>query len=318
MKIFVVTILFIIISLAIYLSINPSGIVVALNVVSRIRNNITHESIEIENCRWVYNRAGQGEILILLHGFGASKESWNEIIPYLMKNYSIIAIDLPGFGESSKNTNFNYSIDSQVFRLHAFIEQLGLKNFHIAGNSMGGAIAGSYAAKYPSGVKSLWLLDPAGVQSAERSEFEKFFEETGENVMVASSVEEFDRQMAWIYHNPPSIPGYIKRGIINLIGTDRSFSDKLHADLLSEWTPLEVVLAGLGIPVLITWGENDRLAHVSGADVLRGVLPQAEVHLMPNTGHVPMMEYPRATAKQFLDFSKFVSNTEGNVFIKVG
>ena len=137
MKIFVVTILFIIISLAIYLSMNPSGIVVALNVVSRIRNNITHESIEIENCRWVYNRAGQGQILILLHGFGGSKESWNEIIPYLMKDYSIIAIDLPGFGESSKNTNFNYSIDSQVFRLHAFIEQLGLKNCHIAGNSMG-------------------------------------------------------------------------------------------------------------------------------------------------------------------------------------
>ena len=79
-----------------------------------------------------------------------------------------------------------------------------------------------------------------------------------------------------------------------------------------------MVLAGLEIPVLITWGENDRLAHVSGADVLRGVLPQAEVHLMPNTGHVPMMEYPRATAKQFLDFSKFVSNTEGHVFIKVG
>lgn len=253
------------------MSANPARIVVGVNIISSIKNSIVRKTVNIDSDQWVYNTAGHGEKLILLHGFGASKESWNDILPFLAENYSIVAVDIPGHGEISKNINSNYSIDTQLLRLNDFIKRLGLASFHIAGNSMGGAIAGAYSARYPSKVKSLWLIDPAGVKSSKKSDFEKLYEKTGKNVMVAGTVEEFDRQMTWFYHNPPDISDYMKRGIVDLIGSDATFANKLYTDLLLNWVPLEEVLTGFEAPVLITWGESDRLTEVSGAAILHNV-----------------------------------------------
>lgn len=291
-----------------YLIFNPAYLVIGSNVIANIRNNITYESIDVGEQKWVYNRAGEGEPLLLLHGFGANKESWNKIMPLLAQRYFVISVDIPGYGESSKDINADYSIYAQVIRLHDFVNQLGLSSFHIAGNSMGGAISGAYAAQYPEQIKSLWLMDPAGVKSAQKSEFDLLFEQSGVNVMSVQTVDEFDRLLTWVYHKPPVVPDYIKRGIIDLIGGDAEFSRKLHADLIRDWTPLEETLSGYKGPVLISWGEADRLTHVSGAAVLHKVLPQSFVHVMPDTGHVPMLEYPQETAAQFFAFNDIILN----------
>ena len=288
--------------LIIYLRANPASIVIGFNIISNIKNKVTRKIVTIGDDQWIYNSSGDGEKLVLLHGFGASKESWNKILPYLNKNYSIIAVDIPGYGESSKNMSSNYSINDQVVRLNAFITSLELESFHIAGNSMGGAIAGAYAAKYPSKVKILWLIAPAGIKSAKKSDFDNLYEKTGENIMIANTVEEFEQQMTWLYDSPPNLPEYIKQGIVELTGNETKFIEKLHTDLLINWTPLEETLIGFKGRVLITWGKNDRLTDVSGAAILHQVLPQSKFYLMPNTGHVPMLEHPKKTAAQFIDF----------------
>jgi pimeloyl-ACP methyl ester carboxylesterase len=86
----------------------------------------------------VYLEGGRGESVLLLHGFGADKDNWNLFSRYLTKRYHVIAPDLPVFGESSKIWSDQYNISAQVERVHDFVKQLGLKSFHLAGNSMGG------------------------------------------------------------------------------------------------------------------------------------------------------------------------------------
>lgn len=307
-KIFIV--LLVLLVVIAYVIAKPASIVIAKNIVSGIQNNIVRNTAIVDSQHWVYSSSGQGEPVILLHGFGASKESWGEIIPFLAHSYHVIAVDIPGYGESSKDVNASYSINAQVLRLDAFVENLGLESFYLAGNSMGGAIAGTYAAKFPEKIKSLWLIAPAGVRSADKSDFDRFHEETGENVMVAGTVAEFDRQMSWLYHTPPEIPVFIKRGIVDLISVDSGVVKKLHTDLIRGWVPLEEVLQGFVGPVLITWGKNDRLTHVSGATVLHKVLPQAKTHLMAETGHVPMMEHPAKVAEQFILFDKSLARAQ--------
>lgn len=169
---------------------------------------------------------------------------------------------------------------------------------------MGGSIAGEFAAKYPDKVRSLWLTSAAGVQAAQPSAFDLHFRQGGENVMVVRNVEEFDRQMAWLFHTPPTTPTLIKRGIVALIGANAASTEKAHRDLIADWPALERSLSGFAKPVLITWGEEDKLVDLSAAKVLHDTLAQSQLYTIAACGHVPMMERPAITAGHFIAFAR--------------
>ena len=92
-------------------------------------------------------------------GSGADKDNWDRFAKRLTGSYRVIAPDVPGFGDSSKIPGAKYDMQTQVMRVHEFVRAIGLKKFHIAGNSMGGLIAGMYAASYPEDVLTLGLFD---------------------------------------------------------------------------------------------------------------------------------------------------------------
>ena len=85
---------------------------------------------------------------------------------------------------------------------------------------------------------------------------------------------------------------------------DAEFHARLFDELFREPRPFEEHLPGLPTPTLITWGERDRVLHASGARILHGLLPASELHLMPETGHVPMVEKPQDCATAFLNFQR--------------
>ncbi|MCP3952871.1 MAG: alpha/beta hydrolase, partial [Desulfobacterales bacterium] len=105
-----------------------------------------------------YLEGGQGDTLLLLHGFGANKDNWTRIGKHLTPHFRVIAPDLPGFGESGKNPDGDYSISAQARFVKDFVQALGIKSFHIGGSSMGGNIAGAYASSNPETLKSLLLI----------------------------------------------------------------------------------------------------------------------------------------------------------------
>jgi pimeloyl-ACP methyl ester carboxylesterase len=124
---------------------------------------VSQKSLQVGDHNWVYAEKGEGEPVLLLHGFAASKEVWMRMVADMPRGYRYIMPDLPGFGRSSYVPDANYDIPSQVPRLEAFASALGLSRFHLLGNSMGGNLAASYAATYPQRVVTLGLFAPSGV-----------------------------------------------------------------------------------------------------------------------------------------------------------
>ena len=113
------------------------------------------KTIRVQGQTFPYLVGGAGEPLVLVHGFTADKDAWGAVARHLTAQYTVIAPDLPGFGDTVRDPNANYSLDTQVENLRAFLQSMQLKRVHLGGNSMGGGVVALYAAKYPQEVASL-------------------------------------------------------------------------------------------------------------------------------------------------------------------
>jgi len=270
----------------------------------RSKAGLVQKSIDVGQWHIKYLEGGQGDVLLLLHGFGGDKDNWTRMARFLTPYFRVIAPDLPGFGESSRHFKAMYTYAAQVDRLHRFTGALGIGKFHLAGNSMGGAIAGTYAARHENELISLWLIAPAGIKSAQKSELHQRLESDEPNPLVVGSAKDYDRLMDFVFVKTPYIPGTIKRYFANQAihhsPLNKIISRQIKAD--DDFTPLEESLQNSQMRTLILWGDSDRVLHVSGANVLASAMLNAKSIVMNEVGHVPMLEKPQASANIFINF----------------
>ncbi len=248
-----------------------------------------------------YLSGGDGPTIVMLHGFGGEKTAWVPMATRLTQGYRVIAIDLPGFGESSRLVDERYDVSTQIDRVEAVAVALGLENFHIVGNSMGGWIAAGYSHRYPQRVLSLAVLDAGGVDQPNPSDFYVAFND-GDNQLLVNSAEDFDRVINNTFVNPPTIPGPIKAYLSQESMSRAAFNKRVGEQLLEFPFPLEPLLPDITQPALVLWGDTDLIIDVSAADVFESLLPNASKVILTNTGHVPMMEKPAETTTVYLDF----------------
>jgi abhydrolase domain-containing protein 6 len=249
----------------------------------------------------VYLDRGAGEPMLLLHGFGADKDNWTLYAKEIPDQYRVIAPDLPGFGESTRRPEALYDITSQAARLLAFVDALHLESFHIAGNSMGGQLAARFAEDHPERVKSLTLLDPAGVVSPVKSELTKQLE-TGRNPLLVDSVDDFDRMLRFTMVTPPSLPGPIGTYFAERALANRAFNEKIFRDLFAVPDLVAGRLGSIRARTLVVWGDSDHVLDPSAMPLWVAGIPGAQGVLMTNVGHVPMIEKPKETAAIVLGF----------------
>lgn len=280
--------------------------------VERALAGFEQRSVAIEGMSIEYLEGGQGPVLLLLHGFGANKDNWTRVGRHLSPHFRVIAPDLPGFGESTRSPDLDYRYPSQVQRLKAFVRALDIKSFHIGGNSMGGYIAGKYAAMYPADVISLWLIAPGGVASAEPSEMARMLIAGEENPLIAQDVKGYEQLLDFVFVKRPFIPRAIKQFLVAEAVRNRPLNQKIFEQIHSDnnGAALEKLLQGLQMPTLILWGDRDRVLHVSGAEILESIMPNARVVILENVGHVPMVEKPELSAAAFIHFQEFVQTGE--------
>ncbi len=261
-------------------------------------------SIDVEGFRIEYLEGGRGDVVLLLHGFGANKDNWTRISKQLTPHFRVIAPDLPGFGESSRQPDANYTIAVQADRVNAFVRTLGIQSFHLGGSSMGGNIAGVYAAQHPENLISLWLVAPGGVATADPSEMAKTLNAGKPNPLIVESPEDYQRLLDFIFVKKPFIP----RPLLNQLAKDairnRSINQIIfkQINVASRKIGLESTLKGSVVPTLILWGDNDRVLHVSGANILASVMPKSQVAIMKGVGHLPMIEKPKESAEIYMSF----------------
>jgi len=262
--------------------------------------DLVKKEVLVDDHRIVYLEGGTGETIVLLHGFGGYKDQWTAFAKYL-KGYHVVIPDISGFGESSQVPTDNYSVESQVGRIDRFVEVLKLDKFHMAGNSMGGAYAATYGAKHPGKLLTLALLDTAGVPSPSKSEFVLQLE-TGNNLLLAGNTEDVEKLLALIYAKTPPIPPAFKKILVADWIAHTEFNRKIWNDTNPFQFSLAPVLPQIQAPVLILWGDQDKMLDVGSVVFLEKNLKNSRTVIMKDTGHCPMIEKPEETAKAYRNF----------------
>ncbi|WP_394560959.1 alpha/beta fold hydrolase [Aquipseudomonas alcaligenes] len=253
------------------------------------------------NIRYYEGGPADAETILMLHGFGGNRDTWLRFSRELTAHYHVIALDLPGFGESSK-PGVNYDVASQVERLHGLVQALGIRKLHLIGNSMGGHIAALYSARYGDEVLSLALLNNSGVTTPTKSEMFQRIQRGEPNPLVVRKPEDFDVLMHFVFATPPAMPEPLKRHFAQQSMANREHYDRIFTQLRERYVPLEPELPKIQAPTLLLWGDQDRILDVSSIEVMKPLLHKPSVVIMQNCGHVPMLERPAETAQHYQDF----------------
>lgn len=246
-----------------------------------------------------YLEGGHGkEVLVLLHGFAGDKDNFTRIARYLTPHYRVLMPDLPGFGDAARDPAAAYDVAAQVDNVHRFLAERGIARCHLGGYSMGGNIAAEYAARHPDQVQSLWLLAPGGTDAALAvPEFQRYLA-GGPPPFLVRQPGDFAKLMAACMARPPFFPYCLRQTLERRALADAA----LHSAILRQLVDSPRLRGPIATPALIVWGTADRILSPQGAPAIAALLPNSRVLLMEGIGHLPVMEAPRRTARDFLDF----------------
>ena len=271
----------------------------------RRKGRLTRKTVKVAGLDWPYLVGGpeDGDVVVMVHGFGADKDHWSFYAPHLTDRYRLIAPDLPGFGENDLSADRDYSIAAQTARLIAFLDAMGIDRCHRGGNSMGGYIALQAALDHPNRLKSLTLLNNAGVAGANESELQQMAGD-GANPLVMREFADVDRLMAFVAHRPRPIPTQFKKVMFKDAKRREALLDSIFwaiaADSLER--PVNDRLSDVKTPTLVIWGRHDRLIDVSCVDAIKAGIPNCQAVILEDIGHLPMIETPATLAEHHLPF----------------
>ncbi|KAK7820555.1 hypothetical protein U0070_006324 [Myodes glareolus] len=285
-------------------------------------------------CYSFRGRPGHKPSILMLHGFSAHKDMWLSVVKFLPKNLHLVCVDMPGHEGTTRSSLDDLSIDGQVKRVHQFVECLKLnkKPFHLIGTSMGGHVAGVYAAHYPSDVCSLSLVCPAGLQYSTDNKFVQRLKELQDSAaihkipLIPSTPEEMSEMLQLCSYVRFKVPQQILQGLVDVRIPHNGFYRKLFLEIVSEKSrySLHQNMDKIKVPTQIIWGKQDQdkekgfgredlqVLDVSGADILAKSIANCQVELLENCGHSVVMERPRKTAKLIVDFLASVHGTDNN------
>jgi pimeloyl-ACP methyl ester carboxylesterase len=280
----------------------PAAFLRGLMSLARRRAGLVRREVTLaDGNRIVFLDGGQGEPLLLLHGFGANKDNFVQIAPYLCDRFRLIIPDIIGFGESSKPLEADYSAPAQADRLGELIRALGITQpIHVGGNSMGGLLTLYFGLRHPNRTASLWLLDPAAIFAPPFTESMRISVEEQRNPFDLRSVDQLAELLRSAFVKPPWIPRPLLAVQLKEMLANEKVANKVFVDTIKTNTQVEI--KGMAIPTLIVWGDQDKFVHPGGAEILNKLLPNSRIVMMKDMGHIPQMEAPKQTARDYLAF----------------
>jgi len=229
--------------------------------------------------------------IVLIHGFGASLQTWDAWAQCLSRRWRVVRVDLPGSGLSPPDPAGDYKDARSIQMLVALMDQLGLRRASIVGHSIGGRIAWSFAARHPERMNRLVLVAPDG------------FASPGFDYGKAPAVPVMLGLMRYVLPKPllrmNLAPAYADPKVLSDALVDRyddllrapgarqALLDRIRQTVLVDPRPL---LASVRAPTLLLWGQRDAMIPISNsADYLKA-LPDARLVVIPGAGHLPQEE----------------------------
>lgn len=243
--------------------------------------------------------------LVLIHGTSSSLHTWEGIVDVVGVSRRIITFDLPGFGLTGPSPDNVYSYEVWNELLDSLTHRLGIRRFHLGGNSLGGGIAWNYALHSPEKVAGLILIDATGYPKKN---------EQGSIGFRLAAVPVLNRLMLRL---TPRI--LIQRSLEAAYGNTALVTDKLvdrylelllregnRAAALSLFQhplrPDPARIKDIRVPTLIIWGKEDKLIDYRNAERFASDIPEARAVVLDGIGHVPMEEAPDKVGALILNF----------------
>ncbi|MAO13139.1 alpha/beta fold hydrolase [Marinobacter sp.] len=246
--------------------------------------------------------AVEGDTLVLIHGFGANKDNWTRLAKEFKGEFNVYAIDLPGHGDSSKPLDIGYRFEDQVSYLNQILAELGVRQFHMMGNSMGGAITALYAATHPDQIQTAVLFDPAGIFEYESELVDRVLD--GDNPLIPKKKGDFDKLLDFALEKRPFVPWPIFDVMEEKAIANREVNEVIFAAIRDTGFEPDFrdAITRIEAPVLVVWGKLDRVIDYRNADVFVDAIPNARKVLLDDIGHAPMVETPAESARLFREF----------------
>ncbi len=241
--------------------------------------------------------------LILLHGIARGAHSFDHIAPLLNRDYHVIAVDMRGHGDSDWHPDGAYLVEDLVKDIEGLVQQLGLENLVMLGNSTGGRVAQVYAGLHPNLVRALIVEDVGPERPADIAA--GFARRVQEEANGWSSEDEL---VAILKKESP-------RTSEELLRTHARFAAKRREDgrlvwkrdpkLVNGFVPTELwqYVRRITSPTLYILGGRSTIVSVETQQQLKKTIPGCEIVVMPGLGHYPHQEAPAeylATVKDFL------------------
>jgi pimeloyl-ACP methyl ester carboxylesterase len=292
---------------------------------AQLQYPLATKTVKVGTAEIAYTDVGKGEhTLVLIHGLGSYLPAWNENIEALAAEYRVIAIDLPGYGKSSK-AGWSYSMEFFAKAVRGVVRQLGIERPTLVGHSMGGQIAMTYALLWPHDVQALVLSSPAGLETFEDGEAKWLAGATTPDFTCGASEEAIYVRHAQNFHRMPKAAEFMVEDRVRVIGGP-DFRDYCRAVSRSVAGMLDAPVADripeIGVPTLVVFGKSDQLIpnpflHGGSTEKLakKAVqrFPDADLVMIDRAGHMAQFEQPivwNAAVLRFLARARRAAPTE--------
>jgi pimeloyl-ACP methyl ester carboxylesterase len=246
-----------------------------------------------------FTRSGTGAPLVLLHALGLSRRSWDPVLPALASRFDVIAVDLPGFGDSAPRPEPGEVPPAALAQSVAdLLDDLGISTPHLVGNSIGGWVALELASRRP--VASLTLLSPAGLWPRNPPLYDRISlrasrwlarHATGLLGRLVASRLGRTLVLGQTHGHPMRLSAEYARAAVTELGRCPGFDAALAGTAKRHFVATGPITA----PVTVAFGSRDLLLR-RGSRRLGQLPPQTRTEALPGCGHVPITDDPAAVA----------------------
>ncbi|MBK6758733.1 MAG: alpha/beta hydrolase [Agitococcus sp.] len=239
--------------------------------------------------------SGQGEPLLVLHGFSSSADTWDGWRNELSDQFRVIAIDVPPFAITGPLLHTKTTPDVVVHFINAVVEKLGLTHFYLAGNSLGGYLSWNYTLHYPTKVKKLILIDSAGYAKVAP---------LAVVLMRGKGIRHLTKHVAPLPFIIQSVRSAYADSSRIPKGTIRRYQDLLRregtraaiADMMRGMSTDAKHIKAIRTPTLIMWGAKDTWIPPQHGKCFQRDIAHSKLITYDDLGHIPMEEDPKRTA----------------------
>jgi pimeloyl-ACP methyl ester carboxylesterase len=280
-------------------------------------NAIEARTVALHGRHVTYLEAGNGPVLLLIHGMAGTCENWRAVIEPLARRHTVIALDLPGHGSSAPGGG-DYSLGALAAGLRDLLVALGHDRATLVGHSLGGGIAMQFAYQFPEATERLVLVCSGGLgpevspvlRAAALPGADLFIAATAGPGRVAGSA--LARGLSAVGLRPNADVAEVARGYASLADRDRraAFLATLRAVVGTEGQRVHAgdrLYLAEGVPVLIIWGRADHMIPVSHGEHAHRAIPGSRLEIFDEAGHMPQIETP---ARFVAVLERFLEETE--------